>query len=68
MHLYLVRGREDYLIRLCMVVDWCLDQPKYTTKIKVVPKKDCPVRPPTILGRFLASMPPEKYLFFIPSI
>ena len=33
-------GREDYLIRLCMVVDWCIDHPEYTAKIKVIPKKD----------------------------
>ena len=32
-------GREDYLIRLCMVVDWCLDHPEYAAKIKVIPKK-----------------------------
>ena len=36
-------GREDYLIRLCMVVDWCIDHPEYTAKIKVIPKKDYPI-------------------------
>ena len=39
-------GREDYLIRLCMVVDWCIDHPEYTAKIKVIPKKDYPVLMP----------------------
>ena len=34
------------LIRLCMVVDWCIDRPKYTAKIKVIPKKDYPVLMP----------------------
>ena len=37
-------GREDYLIQLCMVVDWCIDHPEYT--IKVIPKKDYPVLMP----------------------
>ena len=36
--------REDYFIRLCMVVDWCIDRPEYTAKIKVIPKKDYPIR------------------------
>ena len=39
-------GREDYLIQLCMVVDWCIDHPEYTAKIKVIPKKDYPVLMP----------------------
>ena len=29
-----------------MVVDWCLDHPKYTTKIKVIPKKAYPILMP----------------------
>ena len=44
--LLLVRGRPDMLIRLCMVVDWCIDHPEYTAKIKVIPKKDYPVLMP----------------------
>ena len=39
-------GREDYLIRLCMVVDWRIDHPEYTAKIKVIPKKDYPILMP----------------------
>ena len=34
------------LIRLCMVVDWCIDHPEYTAKIKVIPKKDYPILMP----------------------
>ena len=37
---------EDYLIRLCMVVDWCIDHPEYTAKIKVISKKDYPILMP----------------------
>ncbi|MBR0460557.1 hypothetical protein IJI91_00995, partial [Candidatus Saccharibacteria bacterium] len=33
-------GRPEILARLCMVVDWCIDHPEYTAKIKVIPKKD----------------------------
>ena len=39
-------GRVDIVIRLCMVVDWCIDHPEYTAKIKVVPKKDYPILMP----------------------
>lgn len=39
-------GRVDILIRLCMVVDWCIDHPEYTAKIKVIFKKDYPVLMP----------------------
>ena len=39
-------GRVEVLTRLCMVVDWCLDRPEYTAKIKVIPKKDYPVLMP----------------------
>ena len=39
-------GRPDILIRLCMVVDWCIDHSEYTTKIKVIPKKDYPILMP----------------------
>ena len=39
-------GRKDYLIRLCMVVDWYIDHPEYTAKIKVIPKKDYPILMP----------------------
>ncbi len=33
-------GRPDVVARLCMVVDWCIDHPEYTAKIKAIPKKD----------------------------
>ena len=36
-------GRPDVVARLCMVVDWCIDYPEYTAKIKVIPKKDYPI-------------------------
>ena len=39
-------GRVAILTRLCMVVDWCLDHPEYTAKIKVIPKKDYPILMP----------------------
>lgn len=39
-------GRPDIVARLCMVVDWCIDHPEYTAKIKVIPKKDYPVLMP----------------------
>ena len=39
-------GRPDVVTRLCMVVDWCIDHPEYTAKIKVIPKKDYPVLMP----------------------
>ena len=39
-------GREDVVARLCMVVDWCIDHPEYTAKIKVIPKKDYPILMP----------------------
>ena len=39
-------GRVGILTRLCMVVDWCLDHPEYTAKIKVIPKKDYPILMP----------------------
>lgn len=29
-----------------LVVDWCIDHPEYTAKIKVIPKKDYPVLMP----------------------
>jgi hypothetical protein len=29
-------GRVDIVARLCMVVDWCIDHPEYTAKIKVI--------------------------------
>ena len=29
-------GAEDYFIRLCMVVDWYINHPEYTAKIKVI--------------------------------
>ena len=32
-------GRPGVVARLCMVVDWCIDHPEYTVKIKVIPKK-----------------------------
>jgi len=38
--------RPDIVARLCMVVDWCIDHPEYTAKIKVIPKKDYPVLMP----------------------
>ncbi len=38
--------RPDILIRLCMIVDWFIDHPEYTAKIKVIPKKDYPVLMP----------------------
>ena len=38
--------RPDIVARLCMVVDWCIDHPEYTAKIKVVPKKDYPILMP----------------------
>ena len=36
-------GREDYLIWLCMVVDWRIEHPEYTAKLRVIPKKDYPI-------------------------
>ena len=39
-------GRVEVFIRLCMVVDWCLDYHEYTANIKVIPKKDYPVLVP----------------------
>ena len=39
-------GRPDIVARLCMVVDWCIDHPEYTAKIKVIPKKDYPILMP----------------------
>ena len=39
-------GRVEVLTRLGMVIDWCLDHPEYTTKIKVIPKKDYPILMP----------------------
>ena len=39
-------GRPDVVARLCMVVDWCIDHPEYTAKIKVIPKKDYPILMP----------------------
>ena len=39
-------GRPDILIRLYIVVDWCIDHPEYAAKIKVIPKKDYPVLMP----------------------
>ena len=45
-HFSFGEGREDYLIRLCMIVDWCIDHPEYTAKIKVIPKKDYPILMP----------------------
>jgi len=39
-------GRVDVVARLCMVVDWCIDHPEYTAKIKVIPKKEYPVLMP----------------------
>ena len=39
-------GRPDILTRLCVVVDWCIDHPEYTAKIKVIPKKDYPILMP----------------------
>ena len=36
----------DVVARFCMVVDWCIDHPEYTAKIKVIPKKDYPVMMP----------------------
>ena len=39
-------GRVDVVARLCMVVDWCIDHPEYTAKIKVIPKKDYPILMP----------------------
>ena len=38
--------RVDVVARLCMVVDWYIDYPKYTAKIKVIPKKDYPILMP----------------------
>ena len=32
-------GRPDVVARLCMVVDWCIDHPEYTAKIKVIPDR-----------------------------
>ena len=39
-------GRPDVVARLCMVVDWRIDRPEYTAKIKVTPKKDYSVLMP----------------------
>ena len=39
-------GRPGVVARLCMVVDWCIDHPEYTAKIKVIPKKDYPILMP----------------------
>ena len=39
-------GRPDVVARLRIVVDWCIDHPEYTAKIKVIPKKDYPVLMP----------------------
>ena len=39
-------GRVDVVARLRMVVDWCIDHPEYTAKIKVIHKKDYPVLMP----------------------
>ena len=36
----------DVITRLCMVVEWCIDHPEYTAKIKVIPKKDYPILMP----------------------
>ena len=43
---YIGEGRPDVVARLCMVVDWCIDHPEYTAKIKVIPKKDYPILTP----------------------
>lgn len=43
---FLGEGRVDVVARLCMVVDWCIDHPEYTAKIKVIPKKDYPILMP----------------------
>ena len=45
-HFSFGEGRVDVVARLCMVVDWCIDHPEYTAKIKVIPKKDYPVLMP----------------------
>ena len=42
----IAEGRLDVVARLCMVVDWCIDHPEYTAKIKVIPKKDYPILMP----------------------
>ena len=39
-------GRPDIVVRLCAVVDWYIDHPEYTAKIKVIPKKDYPILMP----------------------
>ena len=39
-------GRPDVVARLCMVVDWYIAHPEYTTKIKAIPKKDYPILMP----------------------
>ena len=41
-------GRVDILAQLCMVVDWCLEHPEYTAKLRVIPKKDYPLVLPCI--------------------
>lgn len=41
-------GREDILTRLCMVVDWRLEHPEYTAKLRVISKKDYPLVLPCI--------------------
>ena len=41
--LHFGEGRVDIVARLCMVVDWCINHPEYTAKIKAIPKKDYPV-------------------------
>ena len=41
-------GRVDVVARLCMVVDWCIDHPEYTAKLRVIPKKDYPLVLPCI--------------------
>ena len=41
--LHFGEGRVDIVARFCMVVDWCINHPEYTAKIKAIPKKDYPV-------------------------
>ncbi len=41
-------GRVDVVARLCMVVDWCLEHPEYTAKLRVIPKEDYPLVLPCI--------------------
>lgn len=44
----IAEGRPEILARLCMVVDWCLEHPEYTAKLRVISKKNYPLVLPCI--------------------